>query len=114
SQDPETAPEELVGELEGLLADAVRLQLVADVPVGVLLSGGIDSSLVTAMAARVSSSSVRTFTITFPGHGSYDEGPYAKLVASHFGTCHTELIAEPATVDLLPQLARQYDEPVGD
>lgn len=110
----EADPETLVDELDGLLADAVRMQLVADVPVGVLLSGGVDSSLITAMAARVSSSPVRTFTISLPGHGSYDEGPYAKLVASHFGTRHTELVAEPATVDLLPELARQYDEPVGD
>jgi asparagine synthase (glutamine-hydrolysing) len=107
-------PEQLVQELDGLLADAVRLQLVADVPVGVLLSGGVDSSLITAMAARVSSSPVRTFTIAFPGQGSYDESAYARLVASHFGTRHTELVAEPATVDLLPELARQYDEPVGD
>lgn len=107
-------PEQLLDELEALLSDAVGRQLVADVPVGVLLSGGVDSSLITAMAARVSSGPVRTFTIAFPGHGSYNEGPYAKLVASHFGTRHTELIAEPATLDLLPALARQYDEPVGD
>jgi asparagine synthase (glutamine-hydrolysing) len=92
----------------------VRHQLVADVPVGVLLSGGVDSSLITAMAARVSSSPVRTFTIAFPGQGSYDESAYARLVATHFGTRHTELVAQPATVDLLPELARQYDEPVGD
>ena len=107
-------PEELVEQLDDLLADAVRLQLVADVPVGVLLSGGVDSSLITAMAARVSSGPVRTFTISFPGQGTYDEGPFARMVASHFGTRHTELVAEPATVELLPQLARQYDEPVGD
>ena len=107
-------PEELVHQLDELLADAVRMQLVADVPVGVLLSGGVDSSLITAMAARVSSSPVRTFTIAFPGQGVYNEGPFARMVASHFGTRHTELVAEPATVELLPQLARQYDEPVGD
>ena len=107
-------PEGLVQELDELLADAVRLQLVADVPVGILLSGGVDSSLITAMAARVSSSPVRTFTITFPGQGAYNEGPFARMVATHFGTRHTELVAEPATAELLPQLARQYDEPVGD
>ncbi|MDP9200807.1 MAG: asparagine synthase (glutamine-hydrolyzing) [Gemmatimonadota bacterium] len=106
--------EQLIEELDTLLADSVRHQLVADVPVGVLLSGGVDSSLITAMAARVSSSPVRTFTISFPGHGSYDEAPYARLVGEHFGTRHTELVAEPATVELLPELARQYDEPVGD
>jgi asparagine synthase (glutamine-hydrolysing) len=66
------------------------------------------------MAARVSSTRVKTFTITFPGHGVFDEGPHARLVAEHFGTEHVELAAEPTTVDLLPQLARQYDEPIGD
>jgi len=108
------SPEALTEELESLLLDAVRRQLVADVPVGILLSGGIDSSLVTAMAARVSSGPVKTFTVSFPGHGTYDEAPYARLVASHFGTEHTELVAEPATVEMLPQLARQFDEPIAD
>ena len=101
-------------ELEALLEDSVRRQLVADVPVGILLSGGVDSSLVTALAARVSATPVKTFTIAFPGHGSYDESPFARLVAEHFGTDHTELVAEPATADLLPMLARQYDEPMAD
>ena len=106
--------EALVGELEQRLLDAVRRQLVADVPVGILLSGGVDSSLVTAMAARVSSSPVRTFTVSFPGHAAQDEGPYARLVASHFGTLHTDLPADDASVSLLPRLARQYDEPMAD
>lgn len=106
--------EELVDELERLLLDSVRLRLIADVPVGVMLSGGVDSSLVTAMAARVSTKPVRTFNISFPGHGTFDEAPFARLVAEHFGTQHIELAAEPATVDLLPALARQYDEPMAD
>ena len=106
-------PGDLVGDLETLLAGAVKRQLVADVPVGVLLSGGIDSSLVTAFAARASSR-VRTFTVSFPGHGEYDESSHAQLVASHFGTDHRVLVAEPASVDLLPELARQYDEPLAD
>ena len=107
--------EELVSELEALLEDSVRRQtLASDVPVGVLLSGGIDSSLITAMAARISSVPVKTFTISFPGHGVYDEGPFARTVAEHFGTEHTELEGEEATVDLLPMLARQYDEPMAD
>jgi asparagine synthase (glutamine-hydrolysing) len=88
--------------------------MIADVPVGVMLSGGVDSSLVVAMAARVSSQRVKTFTISFPGHGAFDEAPYARAVAEHFGTDHVELAAEPATVDLLPELARQYDEPIAD
>jgi asparagine synthase (glutamine-hydrolysing) len=112
--DARASADDLITELERLLLDSVRLRLIADVPVGILLSGGIDSSLVTAMAARVSTKPVKTFTISFPGHGAYDEGPYARLVAQHFGTQHTELAAEPATVELLPMLARQYDEPMAD
>jgi asparagine synthase (glutamine-hydrolysing) len=106
--------DDLMRELEQLLEDSVRRQLVADVPVGVLLSGGVDSSLVTAMAARVASTPIRTFTVSFPGHKTHDEAPHARLVAEHFGTQHTELAAEPASVDLLPVLARQYDEPMAD
>ncbi len=106
--------EELVDELESLLLDSVRMRLIADVPVGIMLSGGLDSSLVTAMAVRVATKPVKTFTISFPGHGTYDESPHARLVARHFGTDHVELAAEPATVDLLPILARQYDEPIAD
>lgn len=103
----------LLDELETLLEDAVRRQMVADVPVGVLLSGGVDSSLITAMAVRASSQ-VQTFTIGFPGHGKLDETEHARLIARHFGTCHTELMAEDATADLLPCLARQFDEPMVD
>ena len=111
---PAVDDDALVDELETLLADSVRMRLVADVPVGIMLSGGVDSSLVTAMAARVSSTPVKTFTISFPGHGVYDEAPHARLVAKHFGTEHVELPAEAASVDLLPALARQYDEPMAD
>ncbi len=108
------AEDDLIDELEEHLRESVRLRLIADVPVGILLSGGVDSSLITAMAAQVSSTPVKTFNISFPGHGTHDEGPYARLVAQHFGTEHTELAAEPANVDLLPKLARQYDEPLAD
>ena len=108
------SPDDLVDQLDGLLEQAVRKQMVADVPLGILLSGGVDSSLVTAMAARVSSRPPKTFTVTFRGHKTHDEGPYARMVADHFGTDHTELPAEAASVVLLPQLARQYDEPIGD
>ncbi|NQV69337.1 MAG: asparagine synthase (glutamine-hydrolyzing) [Pseudohongiella sp.] len=103
----------LLDELEALLEDSVRRQLVADVPVGVLLSGGVDSSLITAMAVR-SSSQVKTFTIGFPDHGALDETEHARLIARHFGTEHTELMALPASVDLIPALARQFDEPMVD
>jgi asparagine synthase (glutamine-hydrolysing) len=109
----EAAERELTDELEVLLQDAVRRQLVADVPVGVLLSGGVDSSLVTAMAVRAVPN-VKTFTVRFPGHAKYDETEHARLIASHFGTQHIELDAGAATVELLPLLARQFDEPLVD
>lgn len=104
---------DLLHELEGLLADAVRMQLVADVPVGVLLSGGVDSSLITAMAVRATPN-VKTFTIRFPGYGKYDETEHARLIARHFNTDHMELEAERTTVAMLPTLARQFDEHVVD
>jgi asparagine synthase (glutamine-hydrolysing) len=103
----------LTDELEALLEQSVARQLVADVPVGVLLSGGLDSSLVVAMAAR-QASHVRTFTVGFPGHEQFDERGHARLVARHFGTEHIELEATPVTADLLPVLARQFDEPIFD
>lgn len=103
----------LEDELETLLEDAVRRQMVADVPVGVLLSGGVDSSLITAMAVRASSR-VKTFTVGFEGFGKYDETEHARLIAKHFGTEHVELNAGQVTPDLLPLLARQYDEPMID
>ena len=103
----------LLDELEILLEDSVRRQLVADVPVGILLSGGVDSSLVTAMAVR-SAPRVKTFTVRFPGHGRYDETEHARLIARHFGTEQLELEAGESSVDLLPLLARQFDEPISD
>ena len=112
--DVEPSDHELLAELDRLLADSVRLRLVADVPVGVMLSGGVDSSLVAAMAARVGSRPIKTFTITFPGHGAFDETRHARNVARHLGTEHVELAAEPASIALLPELARQFDEPIAD
>jgi asparagine synthase (glutamine-hydrolysing) len=106
--------EGFIEELEALLLDSVRRQLQADVPVGILLSGGIDSSLVTALATRVNGNPVKTFTVTFPAYPSYNEGPYAQLVARHFETEHTEVTAEPTSIELLPQLAAQFDEPIAD
>jgi len=112
---PSGAADQLLeDDLEARLEAAVRRQLVADVPVGVLLSGGVDSSLVTALAARVSSEPVRTFTVSFPGHKKHDESSFARLVATHFRTEHRELAAHSASVSLLPDLARQIDEPIGD
>jgi asparagine synthase (glutamine-hydrolysing) len=106
--------EDLTEGLDELLQQSVREQLVADVPVGILLSGGLDSSLVTAIASRVSAAPVKTFTVSFPGHRKYDEAAMARKVAKHFSTDHHELIAEPGSVDLLPMLAEQFDEPIAD
>lgn len=105
--------EALLYELEALLEDSVRRQLVADVPIGVLLSGGVDSSLITAMAARASAD-LKTFTIRFPGHGKLDETEHARLIARYFATDHIELEAQPLTFDLLLRLAHQFDEPIVD
>jgi asparagine synthase (glutamine-hydrolysing) len=109
----EMEEEKLVEQLETLLEDAVKKQFAADVPVGILLSGGVDSSLVTAMAVR-KAKKVKTFTIGFPGAGRLDETRHARLIASYFGTEHTELMAEQATADLIPLLAKQFDEPIAD
>lgn len=104
---------DLLEELEKLLEDSVKQQMIADVALGVLLSGGIDSSLVTAMAVR-NSSKVKTFNISFPGYGKYDETEHARLIANYFGTEHIELEANPASAELIPILARQFDEPIVD
>jgi asparagine synthase (glutamine-hydrolysing) len=108
-----TTENALLEELEQLLQDSVRRQLVADVPVGVLLSGGVDSSLVTAMAAR-STGRVKTFTVRFPGHARYDETHHARLIARHFATQHLELEASSVIPEALTALAQQYDEPLID
>lgn len=105
--------DELVEEFEPLLDRAVGRQLLADVPVGILLSGGLDSSLIAATALRVSGK-VTTFTIGFPGHAAHDESPIAKRLANELGTDHVELMADAGSVDLVPRLAAQFDEPIAD
>ena len=105
--------DDIKNELNRLLKDAVSKQLIADVPVGVLLSGGVDSSLITAYAS-MSSSNVRTFTVSFPGEEKFDESRHAQLIARHFGTKHTEIEGTKLTPDLLDLLAWQYDEPMID
>ncbi len=97
-----------------LLARAVEKRLVADVPLGAWLSGGVDSSLVVALMARASSAPVRTFAIGFEDDPSYDEREYARLVSDAFGTHHTEFRVPASAVDLLDDLLDAYDEPFGD
>jgi asparagine synthase (glutamine-hydrolysing) len=107
-------PEELLYDLEGLLKDSVRRQLIADVPVVIMLSGGLDSSLVTAIAAETSPHQVRTFNVSFRGHETFDESKYAQLIAKHFGSRHEELFCDPVSFNILPDISRQFDEPIAD
>jgi len=104
---------ELIEELRGRLRDSVRAHLVSDVPVGVLLSGGIDSSALAALAAQESSEVVRTFSIGFEER-SFDELSDARLVAQRYGTEHRELVLRPDAALLLPALAEAFDEPFAD
>ncbi|WP_029896993.1 asparagine synthase (glutamine-hydrolyzing) [Desulfohalovibrio reitneri] len=105
---------EAAGEVRRILEDAVRLRLVADVPVGVLLSGGVDSSLVAALAARHHAEPLRTFTIGF-SDSALDESAHARTVAEHLGCRHTERVLEPSAVrELVPDLPKLWDEPFAD
>jgi asparagine synthase (glutamine-hydrolysing) len=104
---------ELAEELRARLRDSVRAHLVADVPVGVLLSGGIDSSALTAFAAMETSGPVSTFSIGFE-EGSFDERRRARLVAERYGTVHHELVLRPNALELLPAIVDAFDEPFAD
>jgi asparagine synthase (glutamine-hydrolysing) len=105
--------EELHERIRDSLRTAVRRRLVADVPVGAFLSGGIDSSAVVAAMAEHSPQPVKTFSIGF-ADAAFDELPRAQLVAERFGTDHHELVVEPDAVAMLPKLVRHYGEPFGD
>jgi asparagine synthase (glutamine-hydrolysing) len=105
--------EELAEELRERLRDSVRAHLVSDVPVGVLLSGGIDSSALAALAARESPYRISTFSIGFEER-SFNELEQARLVAERYSTDHHELVLRPDAAELLPRLAEAFDEPFAD
>ena len=105
--------EECLEELEWRLAEAVRIRLISDVPLGALLSGGTDSSTVVALMARASSKPVKTFSIGFK-HDDFNEAHYARIVAKHFGTEHHELILEPNVLETVETLTSSLEEPFGD
>jgi asparagine synthase (glutamine-hydrolysing) len=104
---------ELAPELLEVLRNSVRAHLVADVPVGVTLSGGVDSGGITALAAQESGYRVKTFSIGFE-ESSFNELETARLVARRYGTDHHELVLRPEVTELLPKLAMAFDEPLGD
>jgi len=105
--------EELASELEQLLTESFKLRLVSDVPVGMFLSGGIDSSTVCALLAK-EGIKLKTFTIGFY-EKDYNEAEYAKKIANHLGTEHTELYCTPKEAyEIIPKLPEIYDEPFGD
>jgi asparagine synthase (glutamine-hydrolysing) len=105
--------EELSRALYELLKDSVRMRLVSDVPLGVLLSGGIDSSSLVCLMSELMDRPVRTFSIGFDDP-SYNELEYARTVAKYFGTDHHELIIQPDIVNLVSDLVRHLDEPLAD
>jgi asparagine synthase (glutamine-hydrolysing) len=104
---------QLTEELLERLTEAVRLRLISDVPVGALLSGGLDSSAVVALIRRVTTGPVRTFSIGFD-RPDYDETRYARIVAQHLGTEHHEVVVKPDAVSQVPRLVWHYNEPFAD
>jgi asparagine synthase (glutamine-hydrolysing) len=104
---------ECLEKLEATLDDAVRMRLISEVPLGALLSGGVDSSTVVAMMARISSRPVKTFSIGF-SHSDFNEAPHARIVARRFGTDHHELIVDADLWGTLEALSGIIDEPFAD
>jgi len=108
-----SSEQDCLDQLEAKLAEAVRIRLISDVPLGALLSGGTDSSTIVALMARASSKPVKTFSIGFH-HADFNEAHYARMVAERFATDHHELIVEPNVLETIDTLSRSLEEPFGD
>ncbi|PYQ46792.1 MAG: asparagine synthase (glutamine-hydrolyzing), partial [Acidobacteria bacterium] len=106
--------DEAASRVRALLTAAVEKRLVSDVPIGVLLSGGVDSSAVAALMARLLPGRVKTFTVGFEGESYFDERPHAGAVARHIGTEHHDSVVRPHAAELVETLVHHYDEPFGD
>jgi asparagine synthase (glutamine-hydrolysing) len=111
--EPSNSDDEWLERVRETVTSAVRRRLIADVPLGALLSGGIDSSIVVALMAQASSEPVRTFTVGF-AEPRYDERRYARAVAERWNTDHVELGIHAEIAEALPRLAATLDEPLGD
>lgn len=109
----EKAGQDYCEELRDRLAEAVRLRLISDVPLGAFLSGGVDSSGIVALMARQSDRAAKTFSISF-GDKEFDESAYARMVADRYHTDHLARTVSPDCFDLIDRLAAIYDEPFGD
>lgn len=113
AETPRRDKKELSEELRALVQEATRLRLIADVPVGLFLSGGIDSACVLAAARRENAGRIETFSVTF-GDKSFDESNFARLLARHFATEHHEFRVTADVSDVLPRMASLFDEPFAD
>jgi asparagine synthase (glutamine-hydrolysing) len=111
--EPGFTEDEACHRLRHIFDESVRLRMIADVPIGAFLSGGIDSSLVVASMERQTSAPVKTFSIGFE-EANFNELPYARQVATHCRTDHHEILVRPDSVDLVSRIVRDFDEPFGD
>ena len=113
-RDPLTDTREAEDAFEAILLDSVRKRMITDVPLGVFLSGGVDSSMIAALMKTAGASPLKTFTVGF-SDARHDEAPYARAVAKHLQTDHTEVILGPSdALDIIPRIPQWYDEPFAD
>jgi len=114
SRDPiKTQPDEVSLQLNHLVRESTRMRLAADVPLGIFLSGGLDSACVLAAARQAHAGKLKTFSVTF-GNQSFDESKYARLLARHFETEHHEFQVTPKVLEFLPEMAALFDQPFAD